>query len=344
MQVRTNSHSSRRFDHWAFLRRYLDTGASNSGNKNMSLSTARVFALTLLFCLLSGKWAAADEIHQSPDDAWWTGPLVTYSARSLPQGHMLIEPYVYDVSTRDSDTVHSFTYFLYGLTDKLTVGVAPDFAWTSSKNGPDSSGPHLGDVTLRAQYSLIQMDAEKGVPDIALAVLQNLPTGKYDRLNRGADGFGAGGYGTTLAVYSQMLWWMPTGRLLRTRLDIMETFTPTVPVRDASVYGTTQGFFGHAAPGNQFSAQAGFEYSLTRAWVLATDLVWFHNDPTVTVGARAGAPVRLDSRNSDVFGYAPAIEYNWSPNVGLIAGVRVFAPTHNAKASVTPVIALNYVL
>ena len=240
MQVWTNGHSSRRFDHWALPHRYLDTGASKSGYTHMSLSTARVFAMTLIF-FFSGTMAMADETRQSPDDAWWTGPLVTYSARSLPEGHMLIEPYLYDVSERGSDTVHSFTYFLYGLTDKLTVGVAPDFAWSSVKNGQDSSGPHLGDVTLRAQYSLVQMDADRGVPDIALAVLQNLPTGKYDRLDRASDGVGAGGYGTTLAVYTQMLWWMPTGRLLRTRLDIMETFSPDVPVNDASVYGTSTG-------------------------------------------------------------------------------------------------------
>ena len=309
----------------------------------MSLSTTRLFALTLAISL-SGSMAMAEEARQAPDDAWWTGPLVTYSARSLPQGHILIEPYLYDVSERNSDTVHSFTYFLYGLTDKLTVGVAPDFAWTSTKNGPDSSGPHLGDVTLRAQYSLLAMDAEKGVPDIALAVLQNLPTGKYDRLDRASDGFGAGGYGTTLAVYTQMMWWMPTGRLLRTRLDISETFSPLVPVQDASVYGTGAGFIGHAAPGNQFSVQTGFEYSLTREWVLATDLVYFHNDSTTTVGAVGATPVRLHSGNSDVVGYAPAIEYNWTPNIGVIAGVRVFAPTHNARASVTPAIALNYVL
>lgn len=343
MQDWTNDHSSRRFDHWDMATRFLDTASSNTGNKHMPLSTARVFALTLVFCL-AGTMAMAEEARQSPDDAWWTGPLVTYSARSLPQGHMLIEPYLYDVSTRDSDSVHSFTYFLYGLTDKLTVGVAPDFAWTSVRHGQDSSGPHLGDVTLRAQYSLVAMDAEKGVPDIALAVLQNLPTGKYDRLGRASDGFGGGGYATTLAVYSQMLWWMPGGRLLRTRVDVMETLSPDVPVRDASVYGTSTGFLGHAAPGNLFSVQTGFEYSLTRQWVLATDLVYFHNDPTVTVGAQGASPVRLNSRNSDVFGYAPAIEYSWTPNIGVIAGVRVFAPTHNSRASVTPAIALNYVL
>ena len=260
----------------------------------------------------------------------------------MTQGSVAIEPFLYDVSARDSDTVHLFTYFLYGLADRLTVSVAPDFAWTSMRNGLDSSGPHLGDVTLQAQYTFVAMDMEKTIPDIALGIVQNLPTGKYDRLGRASDGFGAGGYATTLAVYSQMLWWMPTGRLLRTRLDISDTFSPLVPVRDASVYGTEVGFLGHAAPGNQFSVQTSFEYSLTCEWTLAADFTYTHSDPTVTAGAQGPSPVRLDSGNSDVLGYAPAIEYGWTPNIGVIAGVRVLAPVHNARATVTPIIALNY--
>jgi hypothetical protein len=306
-------------------------------------ATAWVFALALV-CGFGARTAMAEDARQSPADAWWTGPLVTYTAHSLPEGRILIEPYLYDVSERDRDTVHSLTYILYGLTEKLTVGFAPDFAWRSVKSGRDSSGPHLGDLTLRAQYSLSALDAERGIPDIALAVLQNLPTGEYDRLGRASDGFGTGSYATTLALYSQMMWWMPTGRLVRTRFDILETFPARVPVEDMSVYGTDPSFVGHAMLGNQLTVETGWEYSLAREWVLACDFVYIHGDPTTTKGAQGAAPIRLDSRNSDIVGYAPAIEYHWSPNIGVIAGVRVFAPVHNARASMAPAIALNYVL
>jgi len=307
----------------------------------MPLQSLHLLALTPMLCLF-GFAAIAGEVRQSPDDAWWTGPLATYSAHNLPQGHLLIEPYLFDVSGKNSDTIHSFTYFLYGLTDKWTVGIAPDFAWSSVKNGPDSSGPHTGDLTLRAQYSLLAMDKERTMPDIALAVLQTLPTGKYDRLDRASDGFGTGGYSTTLAIYSQMLWQMPAGRLLRTRLDVAGTSAPGLPVKGASVYGTSKDFLGHATPGTQVSVQTSFEYSLTQRWVLASDLVYIHNDPTVTAGVQGAQPTRLDSGNSDIVGYAPAIEYSWSPHIGVIVGVRVFAPVHNSRASVTPAIALNY--
>ncbi|MEP6830502.1 MAG: transporter [Rhizomicrobium sp.] len=286
----------------------------------------------------------AQEARQSQDDAWWTGPVVAYSARSLPQGHMLIEPYFFDVSGNRTDSIHSFTYFLYGATDRLTVGFAPDIAFNSVRGAPDSSVVHLGDTTLRAQYMHTGMDMERTIPDLALAVLQNLPTGKYNHLGRGSDGFGSGSYATTLALYSQMAWWMPNGRLLRTWLNLSETLSPHVPVADASVYGTVAGFLGHAQPGNQFAGVAAFEYSITRNWVLALDLIYNHGNATTARGFAAGNSVQLNSGSSDGYGFTPAVEYNWTSNLGVIAGVRVFPDSHNTKAAVTPVVAINSVL
>jgi hypothetical protein len=302
--------------------------------------------VALAAALAASSFAEAQTVDapQSLDDAWWTGPLVSYSAHSLPQGHVLIEPYFYDVSANRADSFHSFTYFLYGATDRLTVGVAPDIAFTSARGAPDSSGVHLGDTTLRAQYMLLAMDPAQGIPDLALAVLQTLPTGKYDRLDRASDGFGGGSYATTVAVYSQMAWWLPNGRLLRTRFNVSETFSPRVPVSDASVYGTDAGFLGHAQPGNQFSINAAFEYSLTRNWVPALDLIYSHGNATIAQGFDAAKSVRLDSDTSDAFGFAPALEYNWTANLGVLAGVRIFPASHNSKASVTPALAINYVI
>ena len=39
---------------------------------------------------------APSTFRQSRDDAWWTGPLLAASAATLPQGHFLVEPYLYD--------------------------------------------------------------------------------------------------------------------------------------------------------------------------------------------------------------------------------------------------------
>ena len=37
--------------------------------------------------------------RQTMDEAWWTGPLLAASASTLPQGHFLVEPYLFDVIT-----------------------------------------------------------------------------------------------------------------------------------------------------------------------------------------------------------------------------------------------------
>jgi hypothetical protein len=83
-------------------------------------------------------------------------------------------------------------------------------------NGPSSSGIGLGDLTLQAQYRLTKFHVGSWIPTTSLAVQETLPTGKYDRLgNRPSDGLGSGAYATTLALCSQMYFWLPNGRILR---------------------------------------------------------------------------------------------------------------------------------
>jgi hypothetical protein len=54
-----------------------------------------VAALALL--TLPSPALAQETTHQALTDAWWTGPLLAPSANTLPRGHVLIEPYLYDV-------------------------------------------------------------------------------------------------------------------------------------------------------------------------------------------------------------------------------------------------------
>ena len=282
---------------------------------------------------------------QSLDDAWWTGPLIANSAHTLPQGHMLIESYLYDAISGRTNGVNSLTYLLYGLTDRLTIGLVPTAGFNSVRGGSDSSGVQLGDTQIRAQYSFTALDAAHGIPDISLALIETLPSGKYDRLGgRPSDGFGSGVYTTALALYSQMVFWLPNGRLLRARLDLSEGFSSRAGVDDVSVYGTGAGFRGHARPGNAFSADAAFEYSLTRSWVLALDALYNHGNATITRGTQGAKEILLNSGSSDGWGFAPAVEYSWTPNLGVLLGVRVITQGHNTPASVTPAVGINYVL
>jgi hypothetical protein len=286
--------------------------------------------------------------RQATDDAWWTGPMLANSAATLPRGHFLVEPYLYDASSSHSDGYGSLTYMLYGVTDRFTAGLVPVFGYTRVAGGADSSGVGAGDASVLMQYRLTRFPAESSLPTVSVQLQETLPTGRYEQLgDRPADGQGGGAYVTTLALNTQTWFWLPNGRILRMRFNVSQSFAKTTHVEGVSVYGTDPDFSGRARPGNASFVDAAWEYSLTRNWVLALDLTWRHARGTrvsgyESSGTEAG-PVQMDSGASTAFGFAPAIEYNFSPSVGLLFGVRVITGGHNTERSVTPALALNFV-
>jgi hypothetical protein len=314
-----------------------------------------ILAACLLHCSLDCVAIAeeADVARQALEDAWWTGPILAPSAATLPQGHFLVEPYLYDSisyarydadgdsnNTTDTHFLGSQTYVLYGLRDSVSVGIIPRFGFRDVANGRDSSGIRIGDTSLQAQYRMSQFD---GVMPTTSVVLQlTLPTGKHDELgDRPTDGMGSGAYSAMLGVYSQYFFWMPNGRLLRTRLNVSQTFFDNADVSDVSVYGTEQGFRGRAKPGDSFVATLAGEYSITRAWVLALDLQYQRDAGTRLIGNTADANRAFSTR--EAISIAPAVEYNFNGSIGLIVGGIWTIAGRNTELTVTPVVALNMV-
>ncbi|MGH8291386.1 MAG: transporter [Steroidobacteraceae bacterium] len=317
----------------------------------------------------SGMAAATSEAGFSPpqslDDAWWTGPLLAASAATLPRGHWLVEPYVYDLMTygnfdragnlQSAAASHDFasqTYIEYGVVDAFTLGVIPRLGFHESSAGEDSSGFAMGDVTLQGTYRLTQFHQGRLVPATSLVIAETFPTGKYDRLSGPIDGaLGSGAYSTTLSLYSQTYFWMRNGRILRTRLDLSYSLSRWASLQGESVYGTSAAFRGDVHPGPTFVGDLGFEYSLTRSWVLAMDINWERDGNTSVAGGYmqstgtlllSSSPVQ-DSGSSERLYLAPAVEYNWNAQMGVIAGVRIAAAGRNVTATVTPVVAINMV-
>ena len=311
---------------------------------------SNIAAIVLLF----GVSVANAASTQSRDDAWWTGPLLAASPGSLTPGHFLIEPYVFDAIPQghyDNDgnrrpvphanDFGSQSYLLYGLTDKIGVGLIPRFAFNDLGEGRSSSRVGMGDVTVQAQYGLTTFHEGSWIPTTAFVLQETLPIGKYDQLgDRPANGFGAGTYSTNLALYSQYFFWMPNGRILRTRFDVSYAISGSASVRDVSVYGTDEGFRGRARPGNVTVVNAAGEYSLTRNWVLAMDVVYEHDGSTHVYGPG----FNVNSGTAHTWSLAPAIEYNFNSRVGVIAGAKLTVAGRNATAVVIPVAAVNIVI
>jgi len=325
---------------------------------NASIALRHILALLALAASIAA--AQSSNPREPMADAWWTGPLLAPSANTLPQGHMLIEPYLYDVTTQGfynstgtrvsaphANEFGSLTYFNYGLFNKFTVGVIPVFGYNEVSHGPNSSSLEVGDLNVQAQYRLRLFREGGWLPTISVNFQETLPVGKYDQLGNNANnGLGSGAYTTTLGFYTQTFFWMPNGRILRTRFNATQAFSHSASIQDVSVYGTTQGFRGHASPGAALFLDLAAEYSITHHWVLAGDAVYRHQYNTAVSGYNLSDPatsIFLNSGPSQVFGFAPAFEYNFTSKVGFIAGARIFPAGKNTTDSITPVIAVNIV-
>lgn len=291
--------------------------------------------------------------------------MLANSASTLPRGHFLFEPYLYDVSAHSSydgegsrhgvPSSHGFgslAYIIYGLTDRVSLGVIPTVGYTTVRDGPSSSRVRPGDVSLLAQYGLTRFHEGSWIPATAVAVQEMFPTGKYDRLgDRPADGVGSGAYTTTLSFYSQMYFWLPTGRVFRMRFDASQSLSGNAKIEGASVYGTATGFRGNAKPGDASFFDLSSEYSLTRSWVLALDVTYRHARGTRVTGydfsdrqsMENPQSVSLNSSPSDAVGLAPAVEFSWTSSVGALVGVRLVAAGRNTAATITPAVAINVV-
>lgn len=80
--------------------------------------------------------------------------------------------------------------------------------------------------------------------------------------------------------------------------------------------------------------------------MLALDATYRHNANARVVGSNIlDSPpqnIQIDSGSSWALGLAPAIEYSWS-NLGVIFDTYNIAAGRNTAATITPVVAINFV-
>jgi hypothetical protein len=282
---------------------------------------------------LAGRYGAAMQ------SARWTGPMLASNAETLPKGHFYTEPYFFDVISGGRHNPGTSGYYQYGLLEGFTVGVQPELALGTHRA---NHGMALGDFKLLSQLRLTHFTPDHRIPTIAVVLQEVLPTGKHDRLGPLEDGHGSGSFATEVGVNLQYYFLFKNDRLLRARLNFLERFPHGTDVADRSVYGTGPGFRGHAEPGAKTTLIGAIEYSVTKEWVLALDVIRESTRKTTVKGRYAGGPlVKQTFPSSWSVGFAPAIEYNWSDRSGILLGVWVSSKGHNSRASVTPALAYS---
>lgn len=281
----------------------------------------------------------AERYRAAMKDARWTGPMLASNAETLPKGHAYTEPYFFDVISDGEHSLGSSGYYQYGLLDGFTVGFQPNFTFHTSQ--PNRT-PAIGDVKLLSQLRLTRFTPEKRIPTIAVVLQEVIPIGKHDRLDPSEDGNSGGSFATEIGINVQHYFLLKNDRLVRARINLLKRFSHGADVEDRSVYGTGEGFRGHAKPGSKTTMIAAVEYSLTREWVLALDVIRESGAKTKLKGRYGTGPlIEQTSASSHHIGFAPAIEYNWSDRSGVLFGVWINPKGHNSPASVVPAFAYS---
>lgn len=304
-----------------------------------------VAALVAVFAFLVPTRACAqsveaDELGAAMKAARWTGPMLASNAETLPKGHFYTEPYFYDVIVGSDHHPGSSGFYQYGLLDNLTVGLQPSFATATNRL---DRGMAIGDFKLLSQLRLTHFRPDRQIPTIALVVNEVIPTGKDDNLKPSQEGHGSGAFATEIGVNVQHYFLLRNGRLLRARINVLQRFSGRAGVSGKSVYGTGPEFRGRARTGPKTTLIGAFEYSLTNEWVLALDIeADFAGRTTISGRETSGGPlVKRTAPASRDIGFAPAVEYNWSPRTGALFGVWIIPKGHNTPSSVTPAIAIS---
>lgn len=298
---------------------------------------------------------ADDSGNNETRAARFTGPLVS-SSPPLPKGLWNIEPYLiesvttgyYDDNGGHHDTGNQQAWrlavpMMYGVTERLSLGATLNAVWGHEPGGRD--GVALGDTTLSALYLLADPGGDHS-PKLTAALRQNVDTGHHDKLDQRSTSLatGSGAATTTLALYGQAYY---LERTLRARVNLSWRLPHSgVGVHGRSAYGTDAGFDGHADLGSAFEATVGLEYSLGPHWALAMDMV-YETEQGATVTGQAtdafGNAVAVDRTgpSSRRLSLAPAVEYHWNDNVGLIFGAFKSVAGRNAGDVFAPQVAVN---
>jgi hypothetical protein len=333
----------------------LPASSSHPTASNRIVWVRRVAGALAVIGAASGSTSAmAQTVDAAVQSQWFTGSLEAPSPALSKAGLFSVEPYVIytqDTGTYDNSGKHysvadnlnqvqSETSIKFAITDRLTVQALPSFAYSWAGH---ASSTGIGDLPIELEYRFNNENDKTGWPSVTASLGVRLPTGAYDHLNTAIDGLGSGAYTLKEGLLFQSLFDTWGGHPVRLRFygAAFEAMGP-VSVHDISVYGTEAGFQGRAAPGFSGEFGVGAGYALDQRWVLALDVLDNYANATRVSGHDGGGlPVAMRGAYSTSWAVAPAVEYNWSNRIGIIAGVEFTAGGGNTASYFAPQIALS---
>ncbi|MBA2652900.1 MAG: hypothetical protein H0U73_11615 [Tatlockia sp.] len=282
---------------------------------------------------------------------WFTGPLLAPAGRTIPPGHFNFEPYGFYTeyakppSFRNIETTPILSA---GITNFLDVqALMPfDYSWIKSQQ---THGGGIGDFNIGLGLQALRQKAGTWYPDLRILLQEVIPTGRFENLNplkQGTDQTGSGSYQTVVSFNFQKLYTFENEHYIRSRLSLSNTIARPVFVEGLNTYGGNPFTEGTVRPGKSYAVDLASEYTLTQHWVLVMEGLYVHNNSTTFQGNPGvladGTIGSVGGPHSDVASLAPAVEYNFSSNLGIIGGVWFTVTGPRAEKFIATTIAVNY--
>ena len=294
-------------------------------------------------------------IHAAP---WYTGPLLAPAGQTIPLGHANVEVYGFSTSRttifdNKGKKIHvprltnlqTNPLLSYGLADKVDVQLSVPFTKNHTQG---RTGKHIGDTSILLGFQALKQQSGSIRPDLRITLQQIIPTGRFDYLNptdKGVGATGGGGYQNAINLNFQELTQFSELHYLRTRLSLSYLYGFPHAVHGSSAIGGGVDTHGVDKPNGLVSADLAGEYSLTQNWVGVMELYYMYHQPGSFKGTAGfdddGNLAIVGTPKIDLLSLAPAIEYNFSANYGIIAGVWFAVQGKNAPVFTSTVIAFN---
>ncbi len=334
-------------------------------------SWKKLSIFTLVFA--SASLALATEERLSDFEPWFTGPIVAPSGNNLPLGQGNIEPYLnvevdygaYQNSWKREHIKHvievyPLMFLQAGLCSWLDMTLI--FQDTYAHQGSDNVN-RFNDLVLSFGIQLLKDKPGTAIPSLRLNLTEQFPVGKYENLNTGKlaiDAGGAGTYRTGIGLnLSKVVYWMKS-HPISWRCYVKATIPTHVPVHEFHAYGGGFGTDGTIKPYFGIIQGTSMEISITQRWAFAFEYLYEFKTSSTFSGTPGsisktilheddesqrilfGPVTQNGTRVSHRISLAPAIEYSFNADLGIIAGVWFTVCGKNATAMATGVFAVTY--
>ncbi len=317
--------------------------------------------LTATSQLLADEQGLHREEFPTEFTPWFTGPLIASSGYTVKPHHYNLEPYFYCFVYNGGYNhdwkvvpVHNFYYNLLqiqykmGLAKRLDFQIYPQFVYAEYLG---SRNCNISDWPLGFGIQVIESEVEDLYPALKLTLRSTIPFGKYQKLRaakQGTDDLGTGSWQPSFSLVFAKIYHTARKHYLDVRLAFNYQFGVHVHVKGLNNYGGASNTRGVVHLGDSFILDAAFQYNLTQRWALACDVCYTHTNTNHFSGrtgtTAAGLPAVNTAPSSEQFSLAPAIEYNWSKRIGLIAGSWFTYAGRNSNRFASGIIALNIYL